>query len=110
MIARAFTCYLEDQAGNWRVKDYERDLLRSIINVNDSLVSVGEGSLLASRGAAIMGLHFLDLNCEERRGVLERPWSWNWDNKRSSTMWYPEEDDYFLEGILNMSPKLEGTS
>jgi hypothetical protein len=87
---KAFTCVLTDQEGEWRVKDYERDLLRAIYDANEGWIDVTEG-FVGSRGAALMGLHSLGLPCEERQVALERPWVW--DNERSSSLWYPEEHE-----------------
>lgn len=86
---KAFTCVLLDMEGIWRVKDYEKDLLRSINTVNDSSTNAQE-EFLASRGAAIMALHFLKLPCEERQLGRNRPWEW--DNSRQSGWFYGYDD------------------
>lgn len=70
------------------VKDYERDLLRSI-NVSH-IAAVVEPEFSASRGAVVMGLHFLDLSCEERQQAGK--WSWDRDNQRPSTRFYPDPE------------------
>lgn len=85
---KSLTCVLMDMEAIWRMKDYEKDLLRSINIANDSLTV--EGEFLASRGAAIMALHFLNLPCMERQRARKRPWEW--DNKRKSTWFYGDHD------------------
>ncbi|KAF8859274.1 hypothetical protein BDZ45DRAFT_801786 [Acephala macrosclerotiorum] len=92
--SKIFTCVLWDQEGEWRVKDYEMDLLRSIYDADESWMDVKEG-FIGSRGAALMGLHFLGLGCNERQRALDER-KWLWDNERGSTYWYPDKPEPWM--------------